>query len=469
MGKILGLGEGTHWALGVVFILLFSVGLLSGLLSMSNGDMATASQSIGICTVIGLVPAILFFYFAARLAKERGDLERLGLFLAKKGRATVADVSSEFKWTESDAEDKIVTALAENKVAGNFDRGTRQFFTEASMQNMEFVAKCASCGASIGAWVSKMEPAKCAYCNSEPRAAFVLPAPPAPQAPVMRFDPRTGQPLQYPAPPAGAAYVAPTGGAPAYGMPAYGAPGYGAPPGQQPVAAYQPAPAPLQAAPPGQMPPPPGQGPVVPPVGTGYISPYPEGAPPPPPPAPRQKRTVKFLFFSLKSGALKTVGFTLFILGVLFLAAAISIAGTFWQGPVLTMVCSAIFYLPLLLIGGALIIRAYREEKYKERLLDIVDYIETYRRITLNLLAQKMKIPEDEVRKIIRDIMEFELVEGYLTPDQSEFIVSLRKEDVRTVRACPYCRNQNISVQVIRGGSEKCPYCSGVIYFQEGS
>ena len=472
---------------------MFLVGLGSGMLYLSNGDVGGAVSVLGPCAVIGLVPGVIFLFFAAKLSKERGDLERLGLFLARKGRATVAEVSAEFKWAEPDAEDRIVLALAENKVAGNFDRGTRQFYTEASVQNMEFVAKCGACGAGIGAWVSKTEPAKCSYCNSEPRPGFVLP-PPLPAPVPMLYGPQPGVPLQYAAaPPGGApAYGMPAYGAPAYGMPVYGAPGYGmpaygaqaVPPGQVPFQPGQTMAAPFQqtlappvaprvlaATPPGQMPFPSGQSPTVPPVGASYHSPYPEGAPPPPPPAPRRKRTVKFLFFSMKSGALKAVGFPLFIFGFMVLVASIYVSREpqfVGLGP-LTVICSALFYLPPLLIGAALIIRAYREEKYKEQLLDIVDYIETYRRITLNLLAQKMQAPEEKVRKIISDILEFQLVEGYLTPDGSEFIISLRKEDVKSLRACPYCRNPNLNLQVIRGGSEKCPYCSGVIYFQEGS
>jgi hypothetical protein len=171
----------------------------------------------------------------------------------------------------------------------------------------------------------------------------------------------------------------------------------------------------------------------------------------------------------LKSGALKTVGFTLLSLGIILLLAAIGASSSFWGGAFFMIVCSAIFYLPLLLIGAAVTVRAYREEKYKEQLLDIVDYIETYRRITIVLLARKMSLTEDKVRKIVDDILDFELVEGYIAQDSTEFIVSLRKEDVKTVRSCPFCKNPSIDLQVIRGGSEKCPYCSGVIFFQEGS
>ena len=519
MGKILGLTENTHRGIGAIFFLLFLLGLVSGYLSIEQGDVANATYVLSACTVIGLIPALIFLFFAAKLAKERGDLERLGQYLARKERSTVSEVAAEFKWSEPDAEDKIVTALAENKVAGNFDRGTRQFYTVASMQSMEFVAKCGSCGAGIGLWASRTAPAKCSYCGNEPRPGFVPPPAPAP-VPVM-YGPQPGVTAPYAPMHAGGApaygmptYGTPAGGMPAYGMPAYGAPAPmagpsgQAPPGYPAAQPYlqpgappqQAAPQVLQATPPGQVPYPPGQGQPVPPAGPRYISPYPEGTPPPPP-APPRKRTVKFLFFSMRSGALKSIGFPLFILGVFFLAAAIAFSTTYYAPPVFTLMCTSIIYLPLLLIGGALIVRAYREEKYREQLLDIVDYIETYRRIPLSLLAQKMNIPGDQVRKIIFDIMEFQLVEGYLTnfagtpvasatggmegakfgttppasagggvtPDGSEFIISLRKEDVRTVSSCPYCRAPNIYIQVIRGGSEKCPYCSGVIFFQEGS
>ncbi len=109
-----------------------------------------------------------------------------------------------------------------------------------------------------------------------------------------------------------------------------------------------------------------------------------------------------------------------------------------------------------------------RAKEIREQLLDIVDFLETYRRMPIDLLMRKMALPEDKVRKIIQDIQEFQLVEGYLTGDGSEFIISLRKEDIKVVTGCPYCKATGLYLNILRGGSEKCPYCSGVIYFSEG-
>jgi hypothetical protein len=128
----------------------------------------------------------------------------------------------------------------------------------------------------------------------------------------------------------------------------------------------------------------------------------------------------------------------------------------------------SVFYLPLLLIGSAFVVRAFHERRYREELMDVVDFIETYRRIGVEVLARKMALPEERVRGMIKDMLGFRLVDGYLTPDGREFVVRLRREDVKTVRACPYCRNASLNLKVLRGGSVKCPFCSGVIYFQEG-
>jgi hypothetical protein len=426
LGKILGLGEPAHFGLATLFFLLFGLGAFSGSLYIGNGDMAGAGYVIGVCSVIALLPGLIFLFFGVKLAKERSVLQSMSRFLMEKQRASVDDVAAQFKWSAPDAEDRIVQAINEGQLRGNFDRGTKQFFIEGSQQNMEFIARCGVCGAGIGMWVSRMAPAKCRYCGAEPRPEFKPPAPAA---------------SQY--------------GMPSYGVPAYGALPYGAPPYGMPAVAT--------------VPPPPTVGPIQPPPQGSDISPHSQEVLPPPPQTPKKKRTIKFLFFSLKSGALKTVGFTLFSIGVIILLAAIGASFSYWGGQLLMITCSAIFYLPPLLIGTAVIVRAYREEKYKERLLDIVDYIVTYRRITIVLLARKMSLPEDKVRKIVHDILDFELVDGYITQDNTEFIVSLRKEDVKTVRSCPYCKNPSINLQVIRGGSEKCPYCSGVIFFQEGS
>ena len=115
-----------------------------------------------------------------------------------------------------------------------------------------------------------------------------------------------------------------------------------------------------------------------------------------------------------------------------------------------------------------LVRKAYKHDSYRTELIDISDYLVTYRRIDFVTLARKMQLPDERVRKIIEDILAFKLLEGQVTPDGKEFHMNLRPEDAQTVRDCPYCKASGISVQVIRGGSEKCPYCGGVIYFSEG-
>ena len=184
--------------------------------------------------------------------------------------------------------------------------------------------------------------------------------------------------------------------------------------------------------------------------------------------AQAKKTTVKFLFFSLKPGAMRTAGFILLGLGILFVAAmAFAPMEGFTKGEAL--MCGSVFYLPPLLIGAPLVWKAYVHDRYKSDLLDVVDYIVTYRHIPFQTLAQKMSMPEARVRGIVQDILRFGLIEGQVTPDGDEFVTKLRPEDTQSVVACPYCKHPAINVQVIRGGSEKCPYCKSVIYFVEGA
>jgi len=408
MAKILGLGEQAHFGLAAILLLLFGLGAFSGSSYFLQGDTATAVSVLGGCSIVALLPGLIFLFFGFKLASERAVVQRLGQFLIAKQRASVDDVAGEFKWSAPDAEDRIVQAINEGHLRGNFDRGTKQFFVEGSQHNMDFIQSCGVCGANIGLWAPKTAPARCQYCGSEPRPGFKPPLPPPPGMP----------PGIYPPP-----YLP------------------GLPPPPTPNVAGLPPPSPPVVAPPDPL----------------------------PAPAPSKKRTVKFIFFSLKSGALKSIGFPVLAFGViLFIASFFVVREMFRGGELFGVLCMGIFYLPPLLIGAAVVVRAYREEKYKEQLLDIVDYIVTFRKIPFILLARKMSLPEENVRKIVHDILDFELVEGYISHDNSEFIVSLRKEDVKTVRFCPYCKNASILLQIIRGGSEKCPYCSGVIYFQEG-
>jgi hypothetical protein len=230
---------------------------------------------------------------------------------------------------------------------------------------------------------------------------------------------------------------------------------------QPPPAAALPAQAPAMQAPP----------PYAPPVQAATLTTAPTLAPAQVPydhfAQGKKRGTIRYLFFSLKPGAMKTVGFILFFIGVLFTGAAL------WYGVLedllgFILIFMIWFYLPPLLIGALLIRKAYTHDRYKTELIDISDYLVTYRKIDFVTLARKMQLPDERVRRIIDDILAFKLLEGQVTPDGTEFHMDLRPMDSQTIPACPYCKASGISVQVIRGGSEKCPYCGGVIYFSEG-
>ena len=400
------MGENAHLVLGIFFIIIFLIGLLPGIYEVETGDTTIGTFTLGSCTVIGLIPGVSFLSFWAKLLGQRTKLENLGRFLAARERSTVAEVATQFNWTEQDAEDNVVAALAENTVAGNFDRGSGQFFTETSMRDMEFVARCDACGAVVGMWVWRHFPAKCPYCGGEPRSGFTPPRP-------YGQNPQTaGAGIPYPQ--------------------------------------YTP------------------QTPPTPAMTPGYISPYPEGAPPPPPAMERGRRTVPLLFFSIESGLLEIAGVLLLALAMVIVAISVVISLMVETNPFVPVLVYSIFYLPPLLLGCVFISRAFREKKYRDDLIDVVDFIETYRRIGVDLLARKMALPEESVRKMIGDMLDFRLVDGYMNPDGREFIVRLRPEDVKTVRVCPNCKNATLNLRVLRGGSVKCPFCSGLTYFPEG-
>jgi len=456
VSKILGLSENAHKGIGALFLMLFLLGVLSSTLSISQGDPGNAAYVMGSCTVVGLLPAIIFLYFGVRLQKERMALQALAGFLYQKQRTSVREAAQQFGWTDQVTEERIVAALGESIVQGHFDRGTKEFFVLGSQQNMVFVERCRSCGASVGMWLRPDQPAKCPYCGTDPRGAPPPAMPAPPLQPAMGAGPAsaaTGQP----APP----YYQPT-------APSTPPSGAGPVPPAAPQQPAQPAPAGMQPmAPPGQ------------PAYAPYATPYPPTqtvAQAPPVSAAelsmqqaQTRRTpVKFLFFSLKSSAMKTAGFILLGIGLLFVgAAAFMPAEGFGRGELL--VCSGLFYLPMLLIGSALVWKAYVHDRYIADLLDVVDYIVTYRQISFQTLAQKMNMPEQRAWQIVYDILKFNLIDGQITPDGREFATKLRPEDTQSVVACPYCRHPANNVQVIRGGSEKCPYCKAVIYFIEGA
>jgi hypothetical protein len=160
------------------------------------------------------------------------------------------------------------------------------------------------------------------------------------------------------------------------------------------------------------------------------------------------------------------IAFVMLFFGVLSVAAGWYAGGDLYSRRDM-MMCASVFYGPFLVGGGFMVWRSVRMDRYLEELNEVADYIATYRKIDIPLLSRKMDIPDGQVWKLINDSLKYKLLEGHWTPDGRTFIVQMRPEDHQFVANCPYCKAQGINVQVIRGGSEKCPYCDSVIFFQE--
>jgi hypothetical protein len=458
MGKIMGMQENTHFGIGALFFLLFLLGLLSGSLYITNdGDYQAAGQVMGICSVIGLLPAIIFFYFGLQLYKERVELQRLSQFLNSKQRATVTEVAQQYQWNERDSEDKIVAAIAEGYIRGNFDRGTMTFYVSGAQAQMTFVEKCSSCGGGLGAWVSPAQPAKCEFCGT-------FHPPPAAGPPPATGQPVPTAPPPATAPPPGTQQMGPPGAAPA-AMPPYP---------QQ--AATAPPPVPGQAPPPQAMAAPPPQMAYYQPP-EGHLHPQPPAhLPQPQPEAPpptgydhttqERKRSIKFMFITATPNGMIIIAIIMIFFGLAFIGASWAIGGDVYARS-LTVACGAVFFVPLLAGGGMMIMKSIKMDKYIDELNEVADYIVTFRKIEIHILSRKMNLPEEQVRKLIDDILKYGLLEGQYTADGSEFGVNVRLEDQQFVRDCPYCKAPGINVQVIRGGSQKCEYCDSVIFFQE--
>jgi hypothetical protein len=232
-----------------------------------------------------------------------------------------------------------------------------------------------------------------------------------------------------------------------------------------------------------QQQPPPDQALQQPPPGQAYQQPPPTQAyqqqPPPvaypPQGAPpsgydhttqERKRSIKFMFITASPKGMIMIAIVMMFFGFASLAASYAIGGDTYP-LFLTMVCGGIFYLPLLIGGVLMYMKSVKMDNYIDELNEVADYIVTYRKIEIHIMARKMNLPEEQVRKLIEDILKYKLLEGQYTTDGSAFAVTIRVEDQQFVRDCPYCKAPGINVQVIRGGSEKCSYCDSVIFFQE--
>lgn len=89
-------------------------------------------------------------------------------------------------------------------------------------------------------------------------------------------------------------------------------------------------------------------------------------------------------------------------------------------------------------------------------------WVQTYRRISMKDLANKLGKPPQETERIMLECVEKGLVRGFIDRSTDEFVLQEAAGVEHYVANCPGCGN-SLQRRYLDGETVQCPYCGTVI------
>lgn len=157
--KILGIFFMIIWG----FLLMISLSYLFG---WSEKNISAAINIIGICSVITLIPGIIFLYFGLKVTREERELVELASYLRTYRRINLSDLARKLDKSEFKTEKILMKCVDRKLVDGFIDRASNEFLIRKAMEEEVVIEKCPHCGASMSERFLKGESVKCNYCDS---------------------------------------------------------------------------------------------------------------------------------------------------------------------------------------------------------------------------------------------------------------------------------------------------------------
>lgn len=139
---------------------------LSYLFGWSEKNVSAAINIIGVCTVITLIPGIIFLYFGLKSSRERREIVELVSYLKTYRRINLSDLAKKLSKNEFETEKIIMKCVDRKLVDGFIDRASNEFLIRKAMEEEVVIEKCPHCGASMSERFLKGESVKCNYCDS---------------------------------------------------------------------------------------------------------------------------------------------------------------------------------------------------------------------------------------------------------------------------------------------------------------
>jgi hypothetical protein len=170
-----------------------------------------------------------------------------------------------------------------------------------------------------------------------------------------------------------------------------------------------------------------------------------------------------FLFF-IRDTFRKTLGVILVIPGIiLFLTGLFGIFEYVGKDPATSKIVGFIvlgFSICLIATGVVLFIQGKRLTVYENKIRKLVSIIQTFRRINISDLANKLEVNNSEIEGLIEKAVELELISGHMDMNTSEFFIDESLND-KKISTCPNC-GAALAVAFYKGETAKCPACGSL-------
>ena len=165
-----------------------------------------------------------------------------------------------------------------------------------------------------------------------------------------------------------------------------------------------------------------------------------------------------------RATALFVAGIVLLIVGALFLAVGVEEAtvNSAGAGTPFLIEVSALCIPTTIVPGIVLLLYGWKGRKQGQDMATFAAWVQTYRRISMRDLANKLGKPPAETERIMLDCVEKGLIRGFIDRSTEEFVLQEAAGVEHFVATCPGCGN-SLQRRYLDGETVQCPYCGTVI------
>lgn len=158
------------------------------------------------------------------------------------------------------------------------------------------------------------------------------------------------------------------------------------------------------------------------------------------------------------------LGIVLLIVGAVFLAVGVeeAVTGSAGVGVPFLYEVTALCIPTTIVPGLVLLFYGWKGRRQGQDMATFAAWVQTYRRISMKELANKLGKPPQKTERIMLECVEKGLVRGFIDRSTDEFVLQEAAGVEHFVALCPGCGN-SLQRRYLDGETVQCPYCGTVI------